>query len=71
MSLRDATTTQMLSDSGSMDSVQRRELVNAIALPVSLNKIINLLLVEPKLSLEDSASGHRSSCWNETGRNPR
>ena len=54
-----------------MDAVQSSKVVNPIALQVSLHKIINLLLVEPNLSLEDSASGHRSSCWNETGRNPQ
>ena len=56
MQRRDATTTQVLGDSGSMDSVQRSELVNAIAQHVSLNEIINLLFVQPNLSLEDSAT---------------
>ena len=45
MLLRAAKTSQVLSDGGSMDSVQSSELVNAIALPVSLNEIINLLFV--------------------------
>lgn len=71
MLLRDATTNQVLDDSGSMDSAQRRELVNAIALHVSLNEIINLLFVQPNLSLEDSANGHRSRDLNPSGRNPR
>jgi hypothetical protein len=42
MLLRNATTSQVLSGGGSMDSVQSSELVNAIALPVSLNELINL-----------------------------
>ncbi len=71
MQRRDATTTQVLGDCGSMDSVQRSELVNAIALHVSLNEIINLPFVQPNLSLEDSANGHRSRNLNASGRNPR
>jgi hypothetical protein len=45
--------------------------VNPIALQVSLNKIINLLFVQPNLSLEDSANLHRSRKLNASGRNQR
>ena len=54
-----------------MDAVQSSELVNAIALPVSLNEIINLLFVEPNLSPKDSANSHRSRNSSASGRNPR
>jgi len=71
MLLRDATTTQVMSDSSSMDSVPSGELVNAITPPVSLNKIVDLLFVEPDLSLEDSASVRGRSYSNAHRRNQR
>lgn len=43
-----------------MDAVQSSKLVYPIALQVSLNKIINLLLVESNLSLKNSANRLRT-----------
>lgn len=71
MQRRDATTTQVLGDSGSMDSIQRSELVNAIALPVSRDKVINLLLVESNLSLKNWWNGYRIRYLSASGRHVR